>query len=519
MVEFGILSILPPLLAIAAAIVSRRAIPGLFVGVWAGAIIFTGGHGLGKTFDWIIVSLATEFHVSLLVFMLLLGGGVGLIWTLGGSYALSQWASSRLQGRRQAGIATWVLGIVVFFNDYANSAIVGTSMRDVTDSFDISREKLSYIVDSTAAPVSTFLISDWIAYQLSMIREGYKAAGVAGSAPSPFVVFLGSIPFNFYCLLAIVMVGIVVISGKDYGEMLTAEQRAHSTGKVLRDDAQPLQSVEGDLGEPNTTKPLVRTFVMPILLLVVVTLLGAYWTGRQGGDLVGILGNADWALSLVWGGAAMVGTAAYFGLRHRILSFSETVNTFINGMKIMMTAVTILALAWSLGTVTTELGTGQYVTSIAQGFVSPALLLVIVVLASAFISFTTGTSWGTMAIVTPIAIPLALNIGGTGTLSPVVGAIFSGAIFGDHCSPISDTTVLSATFSGADLIDHVRTQLYYAVSVMTVAIVLFLTYGYFNVTPFLLTPIGVIVLIGVVYTLSAWDRSNRDFAAAPTESD
>lgn len=519
MPNFGALSVLPPLLAIIAAIASRRAIPGLFVGIWTGAIIFTGGHGLGTTFDWIVSSIATDFHVSLLVFIFLLGGGVGLLWRLGGSYALAEWTSTRFRSRRQAGIATWLLGIFVFFNDYANTAIVGTAMQDVTDTVDISREKLSYIVDSTAAPVSTFLISDWIAYQLSMIQQGYETAGITDTAPSTFVVFLGSVPYNFYCLLAIVMVGIIVISGRDYGEMLTAEGRASSTGKVLRDDAQPLQSVEDDLGKPDMTNPLLRTFVVPIVLLVAVTLLGAYWTGRGGGNIIGVLGNANWALALVWGGAAMVGSAAYFGIRHRILSFGETVSTFVDGMKIMMTAATILVLAWSLGTVTTELGTGQYVTNIAQGFVTPELLLVIVVLASAFIAFTTGTSWGTMAIVTPIAIPLAINVAGTAALSPVVGAIFSGAIFGDHCSPISDTTVLSATFSGADLIDHVRTQLYYAVTVMLVAITLFLAYGYLAITPFVLIPIGVIALVGLVYTLSAWDGNNRDISPAPRNTD
>jgi Na+/H+ antiporter NhaC len=315
------------------------------------------------------------------------------------------------------------------------------------------------------------------------------------------------------------MVGIVVVTGKDYGEMLTAERRASETGKLLRDDAQPLQSVEADLGEPRTDKPMLRVFVVPIVLLVAITLLGAYWTGRAGGDLIGILGEANWALSLVWGGAGMVGSAGYFGIRHRILTFGETVSTFVDGTKVMMTAATILALAWSLGTVTTELGTGEYITAIAQGFVSPELLFVIVVIASAFIAFTTGTSWGTMAIVTPIAIPLAVNVAGTGALSPVVGAIFSGAIFGDHCSPISDTTVLSATFSGADLIDHVRTQIYYAVTVVVVAIALFLVYGYLAITPFILAPLGAVVLIGLVYGLSAWDEGNRTGPSQPSDAD
>lgn len=519
MASIGILSILPPLIAIIAAIASRRAIPGLFVGVWAGAIIYTGSHGLGTTFDWIIGAVTTEFHVSLLMFTFLLGGAVGLLWKLGGTYALTQWSNTNLQNRRQAGVSTWLLGIFVFFNDYANSAIVGTAMQDVSDTFNISREKLSYIVDSTAAPVSTFLISDWIAYQLSMIRQGIKAAGIKESAPSAFAIFLDSIPFNFYCMLAVVMVGIITITQRDYGEMLTAERRASSTGKVIRDDAQPLQSVEEDLGDPDMTKPLLRTFVVPILSLIVFTLLGVYWTGRSGGNIIEILGNASWALSLVWGGAAMVGSAAYFGIRHRILSFGETLNTFVNGMKIMMTANTILVLAWAIGSVTAKLGTGQYVTNVAQGFVTPELLLVIIVLASAFISFTTGTSWGTMAIVTPIAIPLAANILGIAALGATVGAIFSGAIFGDHCSPISDTTVLSSTFSGSDHIDHVRTQIYYAVTVILIALTLFLIYGYLAITPFILLPLGVIGLIGLVYALSAWDRNNRNLSPTPSEGD
>jgi Na+/H+ antiporter NhaC len=509
MVTYGAWSVLPPLLAIVVAIVSRRAIPGLFVGVWAGAVVYTGSHGLGTTFDWIVVSIATEFHVSLLVFIFLLGAGVGLLWTLGGSYALTEWAGSRLGSRRQAGVATWLLGMFVFFNDYANTAIVGTAMQDVTDSAGISREKLSYVVDSTAAPVSTFLISDWIAFQLSMIQQGYESAGITGSAPSAFVVFLGSIPFNFYCLLAVVMVGIIVVSGWDYGEMLTARERVASTGRVLREDAQPLQDVEDELGAPDTSKPLLRTFVVPIVLLVAVTIVGAFWTGRAGSDVIGVLGEANWALSLVWGGAAMVASAGYFGIRHGILSFGESVEAVLDGMKVMLTAVTILALAWSLGTATTRLGTGEFVTGAVQGFVTPESLLVLVLLASAFIAFTTGTSWGTMAIVTPIAMPLAVNVSGMSALSPVVGAIFSGAIFGDHCSPISDTTVLSATFSGADLIDHVRTQIYYAVTVVLVATAMFLAYGFLGLSPLVLLPAGVLVLVGLVYALSSWDRGGR----------
>ncbi|MBZ6493387.1 Na+/H+ antiporter NhaC family protein [Natrinema longum] len=541
MADFGALSLVPPLLAIVLAIWTRRPILSLFLGIWSGGVIATGSIGIGQTFDWIAESIADVFHAQILIFTLLLGSGVALIWRLGGATAVGNWATNRLETPRNAGAATWILGLLLFFDDYANTAIVGSTMREISDRMRISREKLSYIVDSTAAPVATIGLSSWVAFQLSMIDEGYTAlveseeyALAAADTPGAFQTFVGSIPFNTYSLLAIVMVGIIVLSQRDYGEMLDAEHRSWRTGKVNRDEAQPLQEVEKDLGAPIEERPMLRTFFAPILVLIAVTLSGAFWTGYQtwvsdqaeagaptsletavDNDglvqvLVDVVGAGDFAAALVWGSFAMVATLILFGLAYDLFDLGDGVETVLDGFALMLTAVTILVLAWSISAVAEELGTGSYVAGIAEGVVSPAVLPIVVLLVSAFVAFTMGSSWATMGIVTPISIRVAYELTGTFELMPVmVGAVFSGAIFGDHSSPISDTSVLSATFTGADLIDHIRTQLYYAGTVLFVVIVCYALYGFLGVSPVLFLPLGVVLLVGLVYGLSAVDAQRK----------
>jgi Na+/H+ antiporter NhaC len=519
MSEFGALSLVPPLLAIVLAIVTRKAVLSLFLGVWSGGIIYTGSLGLAQTFNWIVASVgASEFHTQILIFTLLLGSAVAFIWRLGGSHAVRDWALKRFDTQKKVGIGAWLLGLVIFFDDYANTAVVGSTVKDVSDNFNISREKLSYVVDSTAAPVSTLAISSWVAFQLGLIGDAYDSMGLE-SAPSAFEIFLRSIPYNMYSLLAIVMVGIIVISQRDYGEMLTAEHRAAETGKVTRDDAQPMQDVESTLGEPNVENPRLITFFGPIAVLVVVTLGSALYTGGfplgefagdPGGVLYDSVTNADYASALIYGSFAMVVSAFLIAWAYDLMSLGDSVDTTIDGFGIMLTAVTILVLAWAIGEVVSALGTGEYVAGIAEAYLSEQLIPFVVLFTAAFIAFSTGTSWGTMGIVTPIAVPVAWNIAGTHEMvAAAVGAIFSGAIFGDHCSPISDTTVLSSTFTGADLIDHVRTQLYYAVTVILVAAALLLLWGYTRITPLVLLPVGVLALFGLVYGLSEYDASRR----------
>ena len=518
MSEHGIISIVPPLLAILFAVLTRQAIVSLFLGIWAGGVIYTGGFGLAQAFNWIITGIADEFHATIIVFTFFLGAGVAFVWRLGGSYAVRDWALERLDTQRKVGVAAWALGLLVFFDDYANTAIVGSTVKDVSDELRVSREKLSYIVDSTAAPVATIAISSWVAFQLSLIGDGYEAAGVTDHPPV-FEIFLNSIPFNMYSLLAIVMVLVIVLSGRDYGEMLTAEHRSWQTGYVNREGARPMQDVSESLGTPHAEEPRLVAFLGPIAVLIVATLGSALWTGyAPGATLWDMVTTADYAAALVYGSFAMIVSGFVIGYAYNILTIGESIDTTIDGFSIMLTAISILVLAWGIGEVVTALGTGEYVAGVAQQSITPALLPAIILVLAAFIAFSTGTSWGTMGILTPIAIPVAWSLTGDHTMvAAVVGTIFSGAIFGDHTSPISDTTVLSSTFTGADLIDHVRTQIYYAVTVAAVAITLIVVWGYTRVTPLLLLPIGVVLLVGLVYGLSGWDARRRGLT--PVASD
>ena len=514
--EFGMLSLLPPLLAIFLAMITRRAILSLFLGVWSGAVIYTGGHGFVTTLTWTAQSIGESlFNAKILMIVMFLGAGVAMIWRLGGALAIANAATSRLDSQRKVGLATWIFGMLWFFGDYSNTAIVGTTMRDMADQMRMSREKLSYIIDSTAAPVATFGISSWVVYQLSMIDQGYESAGIAGEAPGSFTVFLQSIPFNMYCIFAVVMVGIIVLTQRDFGEMLDAEHRSWKEGKVLRDNANPMQSAEDSLGDVVTDEPSLRFFLIPVASLITVVFVGAAYTGvtgaGAGASFIDIVDNALFVDALLWGSFTMVSMGIISGTVAGLMDLEEAMETVIDGFGMMLTAASILIMAWTIGGVTTTLETGIYVTNTAEGFITPTLLPIVVLFAAAVIAFSTGTSWGTMAIVTPIAIPLAWSIGGsTPELLPVaVGTVFSGAIFGDHCSPISDTTILSSTFTGADHIDHVRTQIYYAMTVISVAAVMLLVWGATRITPLILLPIGVGVLYGVVYGLSEWDSSRK----------
>lgn len=541
--EFGALSLVPPLLAIALAIVTRRALLSLFIGIWAGGVIIAADGAetaiefaavpfvaVVEAFGWIVASYGDDtFHAEIIAFTFLLGAGIALVWRMGGSVAVARAATTRVDSHRRVGLAAWLLGLVWFFDDYANTAIVGSAVKDIADEVQMSREKLAYILDSTAAPVATFGISSWVAFQIGLIQDVYDSETISGETPSAVGTFLRSIPFNVYCLLALLMVLIIVLTRRDFGEMLDAETRAQRTGKVTRDDATPLQSMKKDLGEPAVDDPLLRTFVVPVAVLVTVVVGGATITGFQAagvtpgevisetGALIDLIDNTDFTGALVWGSFSMVATAVAMALYDDVLTLEESMETIFDGFGIMLTAVSILVMAWSIGTVAEVLETGQYVTALAEGIVTPTLLPVVVLLSTGIIAFSIGTSWGTMGIVTPIAVPMAYEIGGGSPelLSVAVGAIFSGAIFGDHCSPISDTTILSSTFAGADHIDHVRTQLYYAMTVLSVSVVVYLLYGFFGLSPFVLVPIGAVVLVGLVYALSELDAARKDLVAKP----
>ena len=503
---YGFLALLPPLVAIVLCFVTKGVIISLFLGIFTGGIIIANGNplaGFSYTLDKIIGSMSDEWNARLLLFNLLMGAGIAFIWRLGGSKAMMDWAKTKIKTRTQADVGAWLLGVLVFFNDYVNAAIVGNVFRDIFDEFKLSKEKLSYILDSTASPVATFFISDWIAFQIGMVQSGLDGAGIKDI--SAFSAYVQGIPFNFYCIFTVLFVGMLAITGKDFGPMLKAEHRTLTTGATYREGAVPMMDVSFELGKVKETKPMLRTFFLPIIALIAITLFGFYWTGREGNGLMDILANADAAKALLWGAFYMTLVGVIIALYYKIMNVTDTMNTVMDGMKLMLLACSILVLAWSLGTVTKDMKLADFMISLLGDSISFAYVPVIIFIAGCIISFATGTSWGTMTILTPIAIPLAYKMTGD-VYSAVImsGVVFSGAIFGDHCSPISDTTVLASIFAGADHLDHVSTQLPYALVCAIVAGILFLVYGIFAISPIVLIPIGIVALFVIMYGANAW---------------
>jgi len=519
----GILSILPPLVAIAFALIFRQVVIALLAGVWLGSFIVTGYQPLGSVFrivDYYVVGTLTSpgegmDHVTIIVFTMLLGGMVGITSRMGGMHGIVGKVSRIATDARKGQIATWLMGIIIFFDDYTNTLIVGNSMRPLTDKLKVSREKLSYIVDSTAAPVTSLaVITSWIGFEVSMLDQTFKAVHLARN---PLTTLISSIPFRFYSILTIIFVALVAVTGRDYSLMYRAELRARKTGKVSADDAMPLSSIDSkniDIAEGIT--PRWVNGIVPIVVVVLVTFAGLIYTGRaalmeQGKEItfMSMLRQSDSFQALLWASFTGCITAGILALAQRLLSVTETITAWTNGMKSMFNAIIILILAWSIGKVCSEVHTADYLVHNLAGVLSIRLLPMLVFIISMGISFSTGTSWGTMSILIPIVIPLVLGMASKngmaleridGILLPSIAAILSGSVFGDHCSPISDTTIMSSMASSADHIDHVRTQLPYALTVGTISIIFGYLLTAFNVSPFISIAISVAVLAGFLYT-------------------
>ncbi len=515
-INYGWWAIIPPIVAIILSFVTKRVLISLFTGVFSGALIiaiFKGNiiSSVAITLDTIVNQVADPWNARLLIFNFLMGAGIALIWRLNGSKALANWARHRIKTRRGVSVGAWLLGIIVFFNDYCNAAIVGNAFRDISVEHKISSEKLSFVLDATAAPVATFFLSDWIAFQIGMIGKGLEAAKISGDTVNPFMAYLYSIPVNMYCILMVIFVGLVAFTQRDFGKMYKAEKRAVETGKIIRDGGKSMLNIESDLGKPSdTSKPRLVSFFLPIIALVVVTLSGFYITGvgalENGVTEVGfvnqviqILGGADASVALLWGAFSMTVVGVLLALTVGKMTIAKAMNSVVDGMKLMLLACTILVLAWSMGSITSDMDLANVIISSFGDAIPFAILPVLIYLIGMGVAFATGTSWGTMTILTPIAIPLAYRITGDPVLAAMMaGVVFSGAIFGDHCSPISDTTVLASIFAGADHIDHTITQIPYALTVAVVSAIIFVLYGLTTINPIYMAPFGVVALYGVL---------------------
>ena len=485
------IAILPPVLTIAIALITKRVVPALFVGIWMGAWaindfgLFGLWTGLLDTFQVFVANaLSNPDHTAIVLFSMMVGGMVGIISRNGGMQGIVNHIVKWADSARHACLATASLGCAIFFDDYANTLVVGNTMRPVTDSMRVSRAKLAYIVDSTAAPVACIaVVTTWIGYEIGLI--GDSISKMPGLDAEAYLLFLNTIPYSFYPILAIAFVFMVSASGRDFGPMLEAELHARENGSE-HPDADQDNDQEAEGLRPIDGKPQ-RAFnaYIPVLVMVFGMLIGLYVTGKEAvadmadPSLQDIIGNANSYTALMWSSLASMMAAALLTLGQRIMGLEEVVNAWFHGVRAMLMAMIILILAWSLGEVTDILKTADFLVSILGDSLPVFILPTMVFILAAATAFATGSSWGAMGILFPLAMPLTWAVmvsqGQAGPehmhiLYSSVSAILAGAVWGDHCSPISDTTILSSLASGCDHIEHVRTQLPYAMTVGGVAI-------------------------------------------------
>ena len=537
-------SILPPVMAILLALITHEVVSSLFVGIWLGCLFLAGYNPFAAilmTIDrFVRPALADPDHAAIVIFSLMLGGMVGVMSRMGGTRAIVNAVTPMATSRRRGQLATWLAGIAIFFDDYANTLIVGNTMRPLTDRLKISREKLAYIVDSTAAPVTVIVfVSTWVGFEIGLIGDGLRLAAQqhvgdpalasALEAASPFGVFIRTIPFLFYPLLAVFLVGVLLFTGRDFGPMLHAERRAASGGGLFRPGAQLASDTSAELAEAPPGTPL-RWWngAAPVMAVVLTVVIGLLYTGYRGlgegeaATLSNILGRADPFSTLLWGSLLGATVAILLAVGQRILKLSEAITAWLGGLRAMMLAMVILVLAWSLGEVTNALETAPFLSSALSERMPVGLLPVSVFVVAALISFATGTSWGTMAILLPLVIPLAValdpGLAGGDPFSHTIllggiSSVMAGSIFGDHCSPISDTTVLSSMASGCDHVDHVRTQLPYALLVAFIGMFLGDLPTAYGLPPWVSLVAGAIVIWLVVRVLGR--RVEDGSASAP----
>lgn len=516
----GILSILPPLLAIVLALLLRQVIVSLFAGVWLGAVFVFGYDpfaGFLRVLDhYIINALADPDHMSIIAFSMLFGGMVGVISKSGGTLGIADLLTRIARRPRGGQIATWLLGFTIFFDDYANSLIVGNTMRPITDRLRISREKLAFLVDATAAPVTSVLfISTWIGYEVGLIDAAMNQVDL--TTQNAYAVFLDMLPYSFYPILTLAFGFLIASSDRDFGAMARAEDRARRSGRLFREGAQ----LATDLTDSSAVlpdehvRPRWWNAVFPILTVIIVALGGLWYTGTEAVTAAGsgdysignVIGQADSYAALLWASLLSCVVAILLAVGQRILRITEAMDAWFNGLKSMLLAMLILTLAWSIGEITAELHTADYLVQLLKGSLPPRWLPAATFVVAAVISFSTGTSWGTMGIMMPIVIPLAVVLGQDAGLAAdpaytvtlgTIASVLAGAVFGDHCSPISDTTILSSMASACDHIDHVRTQLPYALLVGAVSILVGLIPTAYGLSPVISYIIGFLLLAGVL---------------------
>jgi Na+/H+ antiporter NhaC len=509
----GWISLMPAFLAIAVALLMRNVVPALLLGLWLGSTALQGFSPLGALKGlldvftvFIVNALAKPDHAAIILFTMMIGGMVGIITRNGGMASIVRVVVSRAKTAIGGQVSVWLMGLMIFFDDYANTLVVGNTARSVTDHLKISREKLAYIVDSTAAPVVCLaLVTTWIGYQVSLIDQAMvDIDGLAGM--TAYSMFLHSIPYSFYPILAVLFVLAVASSGRDLGPMYAAEVRARG-GEVEARSRDAMPAMDGDTLEAKPDVPMrpVNAF-LPIVVLVIALAAGMIITG-DGDTLTDIVGSADPYTAMMW--ASFIGAlvAAGMSIGQKILSAHETVDAWYGGARATLFGMIVLILAWSMSAVTSDLNAKGYLISILGDSLPAALVPAVVFVLAAITAFSTGTSWGTMGILLPLVLPLTWAVmtvsgvadpSGMHIMYSAIACVLAGAVWGDHCSPISDTTVLSSIASGCDHIEHVRTQLPYALLVGSVAIGIGTIPAGYGVPPWVSLIVGAAILLTVL---------------------
>ncbi len=496
-------SLFPPVIAIGLALITKEVYSSLFIGILSGGIIYAAASGTGfeGTFkavvqDGLITNLSNAYNVGILVFLVVLGIIVVLMNKAGGSRAYGEWAAAHIKGRRGVALSTFFLGVLIFVDDYFNCLTVGSVMRPITDKHNISRSKLAYLIDSTAAPICIIApISSWAAAVSGTVE------GVNGIS-----LFINTIPYNLYAFLTILMVIFISVSDTDYGPMKIHEDNAKNgdifttKNKTYEQDAQPV-----------TERGRVIDLILPVAVLIVFCVVGMIYTGGffSGTDFVTAFANCDAAYGLSLGSiSALIVIIAYYMLR-RVLKFNECMDSIAAGFKQMVPAILILTFAWTLKTMTNHLEAGAFVSGVVQSATALSVLLPVILFVVAIgLAFATGTSWGTFGILIPIVTSVfeaeLANVSQTGEIPSMViiciSACLAGAVCGDHCSPISDTTIMASTGAQCDHVNHVSTQLPYALTVAAVCVVGYLLSGFVH-NVFIVLGFSAALMLAVLFAI------------------
>ena len=486
-------ALIPPIVAIALALITKEVYSSLFVGILVGGLFYSGFSFVGTLEhvfnDGMIASLSDAYNVGILVFLVFLGIIVALMNKAGGSKAFGDWAAKHTKSRVTAQLATVLLGVLIFIDDYFNCLMVGSVMRPVTDRQKISRAKLAYLIDATAAPVCIIApISSW-------------AAAVSGFAPegtNGLMLFIRAIPYNYYALLTILMMVLLCVFGIEYGPMAKHEANAKK-GDIF---TVPAPSYEGDNKPEGNGK--VIDLVLPIVCLIICCVVGMIYSGGffEGETFVDSFANSDASIGLVFGSFVALVITLVFYLARRILPFRSCMDCIVQGFKAMVAPICILTLAWTLKAMTDSLGAKEYVANIVQNSAGSfmSFLPAIIFLIAVGLSFATGTSWGTFGILIPITLHIFSLEEGNPLAIICVSACMAGAVCGDHCSPISDTTIMSSAGAQCDHIAHVSTQLPYALTAAVVSFVTYLIAGFVQNAVISLV-IGVVLMVGLMFIL------------------